>query len=125
MQALAEAGIPTGVLMMPVLPFLEDSPANVRGVVEAAAAHGAGYVLPGFGVTLRDRQRDHFYARLDAHFPGVRARYEQRYGERYACPPPNVAELAAVFAEACQAHGLQTAVPRYTPTPAAEQLPLL
>ena len=43
---LAEAGLFAGVLLMPVLPFLEDNVENLRAVVEAAAEAGAGLSTP-------------------------------------------------------------------------------
>lgn len=77
MARLAERGVPTGVLLMPVLPFIEDNEENIRGVVERAADAGASYILAAFGMTMRDRQRTYFYQRLDELFPGMRRRYER------------------------------------------------
>ncbi len=86
LETLARHGIETGVLLMPILPFLEDDPAAIQAIVVQAAARGASHVVPGFGVTLRDRQRDYFYARLDQHFPGLRARYEAAFGAAVLLP---------------------------------------
>ena len=61
---LAEAGVFCGVLFTPTLPWVTDDDATVRAVVEGAAAAGAHFVYHTTGVTLRDRQRDHF---LEAH----------------------------------------------------------
>ena len=83
LAALAAHGIRTGVLLMPVLPFLEDGPDAIAQIVTRAHECGASHVIPAFGMTLRDRQRDHYYAQLDRLFPGLRARYEQTFGARY------------------------------------------
>ena len=48
-QKLASAGIFTGILLMPVLPYLEDSVENVLSVVEVAAQAGARFVYPACG----------------------------------------------------------------------------
>ena len=93
LEVLTAHGIRSGVMLMPVLPFLEDSVENITGIVKTAHRHGAAYILPSFGLTLRDRQRDYFYQRLDALFPGVSDRYRKTYGERYACLPLNHVEL--------------------------------
>jgi DNA repair photolyase len=113
MRVLADEGIYTGVTMMPILPFIEDSEENVRAVVEQAHAHGASYIIPWFGMSLRDRQRAYFYARLDELFPGLRQRYEQTYGDRYGCPAPHADRLARLFDEICQEHGIATRMERY------------
>ena len=91
---------------MPVLPFLEDSVENVLSVVDAAADAGAKFVYPAFGMTLRDRQRAYYYAQLDRDFPGVRARYERQYGDRYWCVSPKAKELWTAFAQRCEERGL-------------------
>ena len=49
MQTLSKNGIATGVLLMPVLPFIEDDPADITRLVELAKEHGAGYILASFG----------------------------------------------------------------------------
>ena len=106
LESLAERGVFAGVVLMPVLPFLEDSVANVLAVVNAAADAGAKFVYPAFGMTLRDRQREYYYAQLDRLFPGLRRRYERQYGEGYQCTSPRAKELWAAFSEACRTRGL-------------------
>ena len=125
MRALAMAGVTVGVTMMPILPFIEDTKESITAVVEQAVAAGATYVIPGFGMTMRDRQRDYFYAQLDREFPSLRRRYEQRYGERYDCPCPNAQSLHAAFDALIARHCLQTRVPPYEVPPAGVQRPLL
>ncbi|MBN2304624.1 MAG: radical SAM protein [Anaerolineae bacterium] len=124
LQTLAGHGIHTGVILMPVLPYLTDSEATISRIVDATAAHGAEFVLPAFGMTLRDRQRAYYYDQLDALFPGLRARYEARYGGQYHCVPENTARLRTLFYERCAAHGLATQVSRYMPPAQSQQLPL-
>jgi DNA repair photolyase len=123
MQTLAEHGIHTGLTMMPILPFIEDNEENVRQIVEQAHEHGAAYIIPSFGVTLRDRQRAYYYNRLDEQFPGLRQRYERVYGERYHCPVPDAEGLARVFGELCSRYGIATRMTPYQPG-AAKQLSL-
>ena len=123
MQVLAEHGIHTGLTMMPVLPFIEDNEENIRQIVEQAHAHGAAYIMPSFGVTLRDRQRAYYYERLDEQFPGLRQKYERAYGERYHCPVPDADRLAKVFHDLCRQHGIATRMRLYQPD-AAKQLSL-
>lgn len=113
-RALSAQGIQAGVCMMPVLPFIEDTVENISAVVERAADSGARFIVPWFGMSLRDRQREYYYAQLDRLFPGLRQRYERAYGERYAAPARNASRLSAVFYEACQRFGLGTAVPQAT-----------
>ena len=72
-------------------------------------------IQPAFGMTLRDRQRDYYYAKLDRLFPGMRPRYEQAFGERYSAPARNARHLEEIFAEICQELGMTTKIPVFTP----------
>jgi DNA repair photolyase len=96
------------VALMPVLPFLEDSPGNVCAIVKRALGVRSAHHRRVFGVSLRDRQRAHSYARLDEGFPGVRARCEARSGDRYICSPPDGDVLRVYFEALCAKHGIRT-----------------
>ncbi len=110
-ENLAKMGILTGVTLMPVLPFLEDSFENIAKIVRLAHARGASYILPSFGMTLRDRQRMYYYNRLDALFPGVRAMYESSFGEQYFAPASQGRQLQEKFYELCNSLGIATRIP--------------
>ena len=113
LAAFAERGIRTGIMLMPVLPYIEDTVENVTGVVMRAHECGATHVVPGFGMTLRDRQRLYYYRQLDRLFPGLRGRYERAFGERYHAGACGASKLEAIFDELTTRHGLLRCVPRY------------
>lgn len=105
LRAMGEAGIHTGVWLCPILPFLNDTEENLRGLLEYCFAAGVKAVVNfGMGVTLRDGSRQYFYAQLDRHFPGAKSRYIQAFGERYECRSPRAAELEEIFQRECRAH---------------------
>lgn len=108
LSELSGRGIFCGVLLTPVLPYLEDSEENVLGVVEAAARAGARFVYGQFGVTLRGNQRMWYYGQLERRFPEQRlaARYASQYGKRYWCPSPRSGKLWSVFSRRCEELGL-------------------
>ena len=102
---LSAAGIKTGVNIMPLLPFIEDNIANLMAIIDQAVKAKVDFVLPSMAVTLRDRQRQYFYDRLDEQFPGVKEKYLKTFGNRYACVTPK-AKILTQQAEALirQAH---------------------
>lgn len=108
LEELSRAGIFSGVLLMPVLPFVEDSVENVLSVVDSAARAGARFVYAAFGVTMRDGQREYFLNGLDRVFPGqgIGEKYRRRYGSRYMCPSPRARELWELFSARCRELGL-------------------
>ena len=87
MKILAELGILTGVTLMPVLPFIEDNVENIRQIVTRAHEAGASYIIPSFGMSLRDRQRDYYYDKLDQLFPGLRGRMKNVLAANTTCLP--------------------------------------
>ena len=107
-ERLSAAGLFTGILMMPILPFLEDRPENIREIVNRAADAGARFVYPALGMTCRAGQREYFYRKLEEHFPGqgLAEKYRRRYGPRYECASPKARALWEVFQEACNRRGM-------------------
>lgn len=108
LEELSKAGIFSGVLLMPVLPYVEDTPESVLSVVDSAARAGAKFVYAAFGVTMRDGQRDFFLDGLDRAFPGeeIGERYRKKYGSRYYCSSPRARELWELFSARCRELGL-------------------
>lgn len=104
--ALSEAGIFCGILMTPVLPFLEDNEENILAIIQKAHENGARFIYPAFGVTLRQNQRDYFFERLDEGFPGVKEKYLRQFGNAYQCVSPDAKRLWGVFKAACDRLGI-------------------
>jgi len=115
MRALADAGIHTGVTMMPILPFIEDTEENITRLVEMAHGSGAEYILPWFGMTLRAGSRDWYYDQLDKRFPGVKSKYIRQFGGRYECNSPDWRKLDKVFQKLVNEYGIKTRMPIFTP----------
>jgi len=104
LKTMRENGIHTGVWLCPILPFLNDTEENLRGLLDYCFGAGVEVIVNfGMGVTLRDGDRQYFYAQLDRHFPGMKERYIRAFGERYDCPSPNAARLMNIFREECRA----------------------
>jgi DNA repair photolyase len=124
MKILSDAGIRTGVTLMPVLPFIEDNPDNIKSILEKAADAGAKYIIPAFSVTLRDRQRDYYYNQLDKIFPGLSLRYKTTFGNRYSYSTPGSNKLYDLFKTQCLKLGLMNGIIPYHPmvTPLQPQL---
>ncbi len=105
---MKKRGIPTVIWFTPQLPFINDTVENVRAVVNMGAECGArGIITFGMGLTLRSGDREHYYAQLDKHFPGLKQRYIHEFGERYEIPCPNGKELWETFVNECERYGIE------------------
>lgn len=65
-------------------------------------------LLPSFGVTLRQNQREYFFNKLDDIFPesDLRKKYIKAYGNSYECIVRNVGRLWKVFESECHKYGI-------------------
>jgi DNA repair photolyase len=77
--AFTDRGLPCGVLMGPVVPFLSDSPGQLAATVRQAAQAGARSVTP-IVLHLRPGAREWFFGWLGEHHPALIPRYRGLYG---------------------------------------------
>lgn len=105
-RELSSQGIFAGVLMMPVLPFIEDTEDNINSIIELAQKSGAKFIYPAFGVTLRQNQRDWYYKKLDELFPTIKDKYIKHFGNSYECRSPKAKELLGLFKKKCNESGI-------------------
>ena len=102
-----EAGIPTVVWLTPILPLINDTEENIRGILEYCVEAGVKVIICfDMGVTLRDGNREYFYKALDKHFPGMKNKYIRTYGNAYDIPSPNNKKLLEIFKEVCEKNGM-------------------
>lgn len=111
LKKLWDAGIPTLVWLGPILPFINDTEENLLGVLDLCYEAGvAGIVNFGMGVTLREGNRDYFYAKLDEHFPGMKERYISAYGSSYVVNSFQAPALQSLFQTYCREHDIESDV---------------
>ncbi|MGE4507893.1 MAG: radical SAM protein [Eubacteriaceae bacterium] len=110
-KALSDNGIFCGILLMPVLPFITDSATNIQTIVRMAKESGAAFVYPGFGVTLRDRQRLYYFKQLDSLFPGLKEKYLTHFGNQYSCGSLEAKSLKNLFQQECKDQKLLYTMP--------------
>ncbi len=109
LHRMQERGIPTVVWLTPILPFLNDTVENVAAILQECAEAGVKGVIDfGLDLTLREGDREYYYAALDRHFPGMKERYVRRYGNTYELPSPNAKELKSVFYRICEENGMMS-----------------
>lgn len=93
---LRRRGIDSGVLIAPLMPGINDSPEQVRPIVERARKAGASF-LGGVALHLRDEVKDVFFAWLEAKRPDLLPRYEALYrGRSYMRPEQRKTTTRAV-----------------------------
>ncbi len=107
LKEFQKRNIPTIVWLCPILPYINDTEENLRSILDYCFdARVKGIINFGFGVTLRNGSREYFYEKLDKYFPGMKEKYQYRFGNSYECPSDNSAILRNIFIKECRTHGV-------------------
>ena len=107
LEIMRDRGIPTFVWLTPILPFINDTAENITSIMNECVRTGVkGIIDFGMGLTLREGDREYYYAALDKHFPGMKQRYIRRYGNSYELPSPDAKELASIVQKICKENGI-------------------
>ena len=106
---MQERGIPTIVWLTPILPFINDTEENIISIMNECVRTGVkGIIDFGMGLTLREGDREYYYAALDKHFPGMKQRYIRTYGNSYELPSPNAKELTSIYKRICRDNSMMS-----------------
>ena len=107
LEILHDNGIPTVVWLCPILPFINDTEENIRGILDyCVRAKVKGIINFDMGVRLRDGNREYFYKKLDEHFPGLKEKYIRMYGNSYQLSSPNSRQLNMIYKSECIKNGI-------------------
>ena len=107
LEEMRKRGIPTVVWLTPILPFINDTQENITSILNECVRVGVKGVIDfGMGLTLREGDREYYYAALDKHFPGMKEQYIKRYGTAYELPSPRAKELMEIVQTICRANGI-------------------
>ena len=105
---LSDAGISTVVWLTPLLPYINDTEENLLGILNyCKEAKVYGILCFGIGVTLRDGNREYFYAQLDKKFPNLKEQYIKEYGNSYIINSKNNTKLMKIFHEFCEENKIE------------------
>ncbi len=107
LEQMKERNIPTVVWLTPVLPFINDTEENIVAILNECIRAGVkGIICFDMGLTLREGDREYYYAALDKFFPGLREKYNECYGNAYDLPSPNAKSLMELFRKICSDNGI-------------------
>ena len=107
LEQMKERNIPTVVWLTPVLPFINDTEENIVAILNECIRVGVkGIVCFDMGLTLREGDREYYYAALDKFFPGLKQKYIECYGNAYELPSPNAKSLMELFRKICSDNGI-------------------
>ena len=107
---LAQAGIPAGVIIAPVMPGITDAPEALKAIVRATAEAGGRHVYAN-PLFLKPCSASVFLPFLEAEFPQLVAGYRKRYEGRAFLSASYRKRLAALMAKFAQEYGFPAPAP--------------
>jgi DNA repair photolyase len=113
LQIFKREGIPVGMFLLPIIPFVTDSRELIEEAVKKARMAGADFIIFG-GMTLKPGgQSDYLFKALNKVHPGLCAKVESIYdGNRWGQATGRyVKSISARFNEAAKKMGLPKRVP--------------
>ena len=109
-RALRDAGLPAGMLVMPVLPGLTDGEKDLDILAREARDAGANWFAASV-LFLMPSSRKQFFPFLAERFPRLARRYQDWYAREGYAPEAYRAEIAARIADLRQKYGLRARPP--------------
>ena len=107
LEIMQREGIPTVVWLTPILPYINDTEENITSILNECVRVGVkGVISFGMGLTLREGDREYYYAALERHFPGLKEKYMREYGLSYELPSPDTPRLMKIFTDICKKNGI-------------------
>jgi DNA repair photolyase len=107
LETMRDNNIQTIVWLSPVLPFINDTRENLAGILDyCERAKVYGIICFGMGLTLREGDREYYYKNLDKYFPGLKEKYQKKYGNNYILTSGNSRELMEIFNRACDKNNM-------------------
>lgn len=83
MKKISEAGISTGLFLMPVLPYISDDQQRLERLFKEASKSGCQYIIHDpLRVAGSGLQRENWFSTLREHSPSLMGRYEDIYPYR-------------------------------------------
>ncbi|NSB13796.1 SPL family radical SAM protein [Clostridium beijerinckii] len=107
LKIMRDNKIPTVVWLSPILPYINDTEKNIRGILDyCIEAKVKGIVVFGIGLTLRNGNREYYYKNLDNHFKGLKEKYIREYGNSYEVLSKNHGKLMKIIKDTCQQNNI-------------------
>lgn len=107
LKILNENNIKTIVWLDPILPLINDTEENIRGILKyCVEAKVYGIICFGMGLTLRDGNREYFYDSLDKNFKGIKEKYKEIYKDKYEVNSKNNTKLMNILKEECKKNNI-------------------
>ncbi|WP_458455115.1 radical SAM protein [Methanobrevibacter sp.] len=107
LKTLNENSLPAVVWLSPILPYINDTKENMNYILDACIENNVKGVLNfGFGLSLREGNREYFYRKMDEKFPLIKQMYVEQFGDSNFIHSKDNAKLMKIFRKRTHEHGI-------------------
>jgi DNA repair photolyase len=96
-QKVNQEKIPVGVILKPIIPFVNDIENNILEIIEKSKSAGAAFIYPSFGITLSPTQRQAFMELITRELPGLRNILMDQFGLKKSWASTEQKQLKKAF----------------------------
>lgn len=114
MKKISDAGIYTGVSLMPVMPGINDTKPEIETIVKKTKEFGGRFVIGG-GLALLPGQKSSFYASLANYNPLLLKKYRALYGNSDLPKSNHWVQIGRMIKDACLKNGIDWRIKRFIP----------
>ncbi|MEK9132280.1 MAG: radical SAM protein [Patescibacteria group bacterium] len=114
MRKINNAGIYTGISLMPVMPGINDNNQELKQIVKLTRENGGQFVIGG-GLTLLPGQKSIFYNSLKEYDLKLLEKYRKLYGNLEKPKNNHWAQIGRMIKNACIENGVDYRIKRFIP----------
>lgn len=104
LRALSETELNYGVLIKPILPFINDDLVGFKHILSLAITENASFVYPALSIKFDNEKLNAFYDIIDLEFPQNLVKYHELFGYKTTWESPYLADLKKEFVIVCKRH---------------------
>ncbi len=107
LMQLKARGIETVVWICPILPYINDTYGNIRGILSYCIEADVKAILSfNSGMTLREGNREYYYKKLDEFYPGLKKQYQTEFKNHYGIGNFRTRQVENEIEKACKKYGI-------------------
>ncbi|MEK6936600.1 MAG: radical SAM protein [Nanoarchaeota archaeon] len=114
MKQFADAGIYTGIALIPIMPFINDSEENLKNLVKKTKENNGKFVLAG-GLVFLKGQEDFFYNSLEKFDKNLVEKYKDLYKDNYSPKDNSWAIIGRKIKSFCKQYKIDYRIKRFIP----------
>ncbi|MCQ2974895.1 MAG: hypothetical protein MJ211_08800 [Bacteroidales bacterium] len=115
LKKLSQLNIKTGVIISPILPYINDKPEALTRIIEISAQNGANFVMYQKKLELNENSKKYLLSNIKIRFPQFVEQYEEMFLFKNETFGPKFMELSNSFVRTARRCDLSTRPPEYMP----------